>query len=341
MRSSGSRSRPGRRRTVNKTYIAQIIETINGVTASCGPVLLYGENIDTGSRIAGLARGLTVNPAGSILNVGNCELTHMGVGFGMMLDGGNAVVFMKQLDFLLLGIDQIVNTFNFLRSVHPVSALGSFTIYPIVCDQGYQGPQSSYNAPGELASLANVNVFCLNAVADVAAVIGDQFVAPGFRIICTSQRLFGAPALDLPLEARSPDHAIFKYRSGRDLTIACYNFSLRDGAEIAARLATEGIDSELFHVNYVPGMDAALLAQSCARTGALAVIDDSKSVAKFGDMLITELRAQQRDLAVLSLGRRGCDAPGIGVAEDRFIPDYSAALEFARRTRTEAIGPRR
>ncbi len=75
-------------------------------------MLLFGENIDTGSRIAGLARGLKVNPAGRILNVGNCELTHIGLGLGMMLDGGNAVVFMKQLDFLLLGIDQMVNTFN-------------------------------------------------------------------------------------------------------------------------------------------------------------------------------------------------------------------------------------
>ena len=98
------------------TYIKQIIESVNGVTERCGPVLLFGENIDTGSRIAGLARGLTVNSKGRILNVGNCELTHCGVGFGMMLDRGNAVLFMKQLDFLLLGLDQIVNTFNFIRA---------------------------------------------------------------------------------------------------------------------------------------------------------------------------------------------------------------------------------
>ena len=54
---------------MSKTYIGQIIESVNAVTETCGPVLLYGENIDTGSRIAGLARGLTVNPAGRILNL--------------------------------------------------------------------------------------------------------------------------------------------------------------------------------------------------------------------------------------------------------------------------------
>ena len=53
------------------TYIGQILEQVNRVTENCGPILLYGENIDTGSRIGGLARGLKVNPEGQILNVGN------------------------------------------------------------------------------------------------------------------------------------------------------------------------------------------------------------------------------------------------------------------------------
>jgi hypothetical protein len=33
-----------------------------------------------------------VNPAGRIQNVGNCELTHAGVGLGMVIDGGQAAV---------------------------------------------------------------------------------------------------------------------------------------------------------------------------------------------------------------------------------------------------------
>lgn len=315
---------------MGKTYIGQIIESVNAVTEHCGPVLLYGENIDTGSRIAGLARGLKVNPAGRILNVGNCELTHMGVGFGMMLDGGKAAVFMKQLDFLLLGIDHVVNTFNFIRTVHPMNEMGSFTIFPIVCDQGYQGPQSSLNAPGDLASLANVNVFCLNGAEDAAQVIRDQFVHPGFRLVCTSQRLFGAPSLDLPIESRAADNSIFKYRSGHDLTVACYNFSLRDGLAMADSLSAAGLESDLFHVNYVPGMDTALIAQSCARTGVLVVLDDSKSVAKFGDALITDVRSRQAGLAALVLGRRGCDPAGYGVVEDRFLPDADAVAAFVR-----------
>lgn len=315
---------------MSNTYIGQIIEQVNSVTGSCGPVLLYGENIDTGSRISGLARGLKVNPAGRILNVGNCELTHMGVGFGMMLDGGNSVVFMKQLDFLLLGIDQMVNTFNFIRAYPPVSGLGSFTIFVIVCDQGYQGPQSSINSASDFASMANINAYCLNGSEDASSVIREQLVTPGFRMVCLSQRLFGAPSLNIPVETRAADNSMFKYRSGDNVTLVCYNFALRDGAELAERLSGAGIQSDLFHVNYVPGMDTGILADSCARTRRLVLIDDSKTIAKFGDVLVSQLRSRDMDFAVLSLGRRGCSAENYGVGEDRFILNHDEVLAFAR-----------
>ena len=37
-----------------------------------------------------------------------------GVGFGLMLRSVNSVFFMKQFDFLLLGIDHLVNTYNII-----------------------------------------------------------------------------------------------------------------------------------------------------------------------------------------------------------------------------------
>ena len=312
------------------TYISQIIEQVNAVTARCGPIFIFGENIDTGSRISGLARGLTVNPAGRIKNVGNCELTHAGVGLGIMLDGGQAALFSKQLDFMLLGLDQFVNTFNVIRASRPRSAWGSFTIFVIVCDQGYQGPQSSFNGAGDFASIVNIPVFCLNGAADASQVIANHFAAPGFRIMCLSQRVFGASALDLPIEAASSDDAIFRYRSGTDTTIVSFNFSLRDASDLDARLRAAGITSDLFHTNFVPGMDTTMLIDSCRRTGKLIMVDDSKTVTKFGDALVTELVEGGVDIDVLSFGRRGCPDGDYGAIDDRFLPDFERALAFVR-----------
>jgi len=319
---------------LNKNYITQIVEEVNSVTEHCGPVLLFGENIDTGSKLSGLARGLTVNQEGRILNVGNCELTHIGVGLGMMMDGGNSAVFMKQLDFLLLGLDQLVNTFNFIRSTNPLERLGSFTIFLIICDQGYQGPQSSLNSAGDVASLGNINVYCLNTVEEARSVVGAQFVSPGFRVICTSQRLFGTPALDIPTEMTAADSSLFRYRSGDDLTIACYNFSLREGLRVADQLSASDIKSDVFHVNFVPGIDLAPIIESCSRTGALVLLDDSKTVTKFGDGLVTELHARDVKPEVLSLSRRGSEGMDYGVSEDQFVVEDHSVLDFLEEIRS-------
>lgn len=316
---------------MSNSYIGHIIEQINLATESCGPILLYGENIDTGSRIGGLARGLKVNSSGRILNVGNCELTHIGVGLGIMMDGGSSAVFMKQLDFLLLGFDQIVNTYNYIRAFPRQEGVGSFTIFPIVCDQGYQGAQSSLNAAGDFASMANIDVFCLNGAEDASVIIREQFVNPGFRVICTSQRLFGAPVLDLKIEARSSDNAVFRYRTGSDITLVCYNFSLREGVKLAEHLSGIGIQSDLFHVNFVPDMNISLFAESCNRTRKLVLIDDSKSGAKFGDVLVRRLQASAVEFSVLTLFRQRCAVADYGVVEDRFTLDYEQVLSFVER----------
>lgn len=313
------------------TYISQIIEKVNAVTDRCGPIFIFGENIDCGSRISGLARGLTVNPSGRIQNVGNCELTHCGIGLGIMLDGGQAALFVKQLDFMLLGLDQFVNTFNVIRAFRPPNVWGSFTVFVIVCDQGFQGPQSSFNGAEDFASIANIPVFCLNGTADASRVVDRYFAAPGFRIMCLSQRLFGAPPFPDAAEDASPDGAVFRYRSGDDATVVSYNFSLRDAIELDARYRAAGAAADVFHVNFVPGMDLRPLVESCRRTGRVVLVDDSKSVTKFGDGLVTELSAHGADVRVLPFFRRGCTNRDYGATEDRFLPDAEAALAFLRR----------
>ena len=312
------------------SYISQIIGQVNSVTEQCGPILLFGENIDTGSRIAGLARGLKVNPVGRIQNVGNCELTHYGVGLGMLLDGGQAALFVKQLDFMLLGLDQICNTFNFIRAYRPRNTWGSFTIFVIVCDQGYQGPQSSLNGAGDFASLANIPVYCLNGAGDASRVIENHFASPGFRIICLSQRLFGAPALETAAEWASDDHSVFRYKSGSGTTIVSQNFSLRDALDMDAKLRDADVQSDVFHVNFVPRMDMGPIVESCRRTGRLIVVDDSKTVTKFSDAIAAELCLQKVSVKLLPFSRRGCSDDEYGANEDRFLPDFDKALAFSR-----------
>ena len=310
------------------TYIKHILEQVNLVTEKCGPILLFGENIDTGSCIGGLARGLKVNNEGRIQNVGNYELTHCGVGLGILLDGGNAALFVKQLDFMLLGLDQICNTYNFIRAHSPRENWGSFTIFAIVCDQGYQGPQSSFNGAGDFSSIANIPVYCLNGEEDAKRIIAQEFVRPGFRIICLSQKQFNMPKLSVMPKWISEDGGLFKYKSGDRGTVVSYNFTLNEALSIIEKLSQTGMECDLFQANFLPRMDFGPIIESCSRTGRLVVIDDSKTVTKFSDQILVQLSKNSIPIKLLEINRRSILDCEYGANQDQLEFSIDTIVTF-------------
>ena len=299
------------------------LETINSLIATEGaahPELLqFGENIDKGSRICGIARSL----GGRVLNVGNTENTHVGAGFGMMLAGMNSVLFVKQLDFLLLALDPMVNTLNLLRASHDMDRLGSFSIVAIVCDQGWQGPQSSFNDLAGICSITRADGYALTNLAEARRVIQHQLVRPGFRIIALSQRLFPAPILDLPVISKWGRDAVVQYAAGQDLTIACLGFTLPRGVALAEESSARGRTASLFTVQPVLPHWFGPIVESAARTRRLVVLDDGKGAVSMAHKIAAQVLRIEPGCHVTIHTREAevCHH----VNEDRF----DAALELA------------
>ncbi len=312
----------------NFSYIEKISNYLDIATQGDEPVFIYGENIDNGSRISGLASNLIGTSTRIIQNVGNCELTHCGIGFGIMIDGGNAVLYVKQLDFVLLGLDQICNTYNYIRAYVDPKFWGSFTIVAIVCDQGYQGAQSSFNNPGDLSSLAGIPVYCLNSGVDIAKVIQSQLIKPGFRIICISQNNFKYIIPEVSTIYTDSDNGIFKYRDGGNVTIVSYNFSLNKAIELSEYLDLQGLGSDVFHVNFIPNLDMGAIIESTKKTQKLIIIDSSRGIIKFGDELLSsqEIRSLQPD--ALMLTRRGRNNSELQEVSENMVIDNLMVLRF-------------
>ena len=93
-------------------YIEFINNLIKQEVSGAENLVLFGQNISAGSCLGGLTRDLSVSNNSKIINSTNTENSLCGFGFGLMMNGVSSVFFMKQLDFLLLGIDHLVNTFN-------------------------------------------------------------------------------------------------------------------------------------------------------------------------------------------------------------------------------------
>lgn len=257
-------------------YIEYVNAKLKEVLAKAPDMAIFGQNINAGSCIGGYTRGIKLNEKSIIINSTNTENALVGVGFGMMLSNLKAIFFMKQLDFLLLGIDQIVNTNNILRTK---KGIGSFTIMPIIVDSGYEGPQSSLNTLPDFCSISSTDGYALTNKHDIDFALENLMLRPGFRIISFSQRLLKTEILSISDSVKNADDGSwFQYSSGEDLTIACFNLSLPIGYNLSQDLESQGIRSTLFSVNYVHNQDLSPIIESYKKTGKLLIIDDTKSV---------------------------------------------------------------
>lgn len=252
--------------------------------------VLFGQNIKSGSCLGGLTRNIKLSENSRIVNSTNAENSLVGFGFGLMMNGASSVFFMKQLDFLLLGIDQLVNTFNIIRNVKDNNPIGSFTIVATVVDSGYEGPQSSFNNFHDICSIARIQGFTINNKSDADYIFENEFLNPGFRIIALSQRLGKLEINDTlsPINSYSKGN-IFQYSEGIDVTIVSINFSFCQTNELVKYLLENRITATHFHINNIINSNWDEVISNVAITKKIIIIDDSKSIQTATDLLLSQL----------------------------------------------------
>ena len=256
------------------TYLEYVNSLIRDEVFKAERLVFYGQNVGTGSCLGGLTRNVKVQNGSRIINTQNSENTLVGVGFGMMLNSVSSIFCMKQQDFLLLGIDHLVNTYNIIRASRPNA---SFTILPIIVDSGYEGPQSCLNSFGDFCSIARIDGFSCTNKSDAKKIIKRHLVSPGFSIIGVSQRLFRQELLDLDALKAGRDGKYFQYKSGTKATIVCFNFSLPYGLTLVDKLSEIGVRASLFSINTYSEFDFSPIMDDLNKTENLVVLDDSKS----------------------------------------------------------------
>lgn len=276
------------------TYLTFLNTLLRKEVSTRKNLVAFGQNIAAGSYLGGLTAGLSVPPSSRIINTINAENSLVGFGFGLTLAGTDAIFFMRQIDFLLLATDQLVNTYNSIRN-NPAGLSGSFTIMTTVIDQGYEGPQSSLNNLGDFCSLAHIDAFTVTNKADMEKIISAKLVSPGFRIIAASPRLYKTEIIAPPrLLYCSPHLDLFEYQRGGDATIVCFNLSFPYGDALSREMQKIGVHPSLFGVTVPVPIDWSVILESVKKTKKLIILDDSKSVNCSYTSLLAEARGRFR-----------------------------------------------
>lgn len=269
--------------------------------------VVYGQNVNAGSRLGGLAAGFAGLPNCRVLNTPNSENSLVGMGFGLMLSGVPSMYLLKQQDFLLLGVDHLVNSWNALRSRGPFVP---FVLAMIVVDNGWEGPQSGFNNTGGLASLARIPAFFATGELEIPLAVSGAFQG-GPAILAVSQRLFRTEMkpLELASEASSHDsYVVYTARSGVSsaplLVILASNFSLDYAVTLRKHALDRGCDvTVISYFKYEESVDDRLAA-ICAQADFVVSIDDRKATLGADGGVCADLRRRVPSAPITSLSRR-------------------------------------
>jgi len=298
------------------SYLQSLNKVISDQVNQMENTLVYGENLDRGSYISGISKNLIAGPTRLVKNIGNCEYTHCGVGFGLMMSGHNAVLFVKQLDFMMLGIDHFVSTYGQICATNYQKPLGSFTIVTAVYDQGFQGPQSSFRGLNEICSMSGASGFLLQENADTKKVVMEEMSKPGFRFIALSQRMANDEVSETEIISASPDNSVLQFAQGNDATIICFGYTLVHGKSLISGIRDLGRTASLFTVNYVrdPKWEIAINAASASQK--LVIIDDTRGATSLAFRFLAD--ALEFDKNIVFTIVRNRDALSTTVSDEKF-----------------------
>ena len=256
--------------------------------------VIFGQNIVAGSRISGLGSGLDNLSGATAINSTNSENSLMGMGFGLSLSGIPSLFLMKQHDFALLGLDQLINTNNVLRNGRLKSP---FIILMVIVDSGFEGPQASLNSLDEFASLTKASVHFLSTI-DTAF---EHSESPGLHFLALSQLNMKRKVLEATSPVFKTSSAI-QYKSQkpiqsqRSITIVVYGVEIGIGIEVIKKLEMAGLSVDLFVMQELSnGIVTKEFMKVLQNYDEVVIIDTGKSDIHFSsDLTIALLSRGQK-----------------------------------------------
>ena len=299
-------------------------------------VFLLGEDIGVYGGSFGVTRGLVDEfGPGRVRDTPITESTIVGAAIGAAAGGSRPVAEIMFMDFVTLGVDQLVNQAAKLRYLHGMDC-------PLVVrtpsggGRGYGATHSQsferlfFGAPG-------IRIAAPATGADFAGLLRTAIRCPDPVLFVEHKRFY-------PLRWELPDDPLPPVpfgkariaRPGTDLTILAWSWMAHLSTLVAARLAEDEISAEVVDLRTLCPLDRDAIAASARKTGRVLVVEEGPltgGVAAEIAAFAAEAAFGRLAAPVRRVASPDCPVPAAKPLEAAVIPGedaiYQAALELA------------
>jgi acetoin:2,6-dichlorophenolindophenol oxidoreductase subunit beta len=265
-----------------------------------------------------------------VRNTPVAEAVTVGLAAGAAAAGLRPLAFITYVDFLMIGLDPLVNYAAKLKFKSAGQLTAPMVVKATAGAKG-QGPTHAQSLDSWLMNVPGISVVAPSTSGDAYGLLKTALRATGPVVYIDHKRLF-------PLGGQVPDEETLVplgsaavRREGRHVTLVAHSYTSLVTVEAANLLAKEGIEAEVIDLRSVWPIDWSTLEASVRRTGHLLTVEEGQEVCGVGTEIAFELQQRVAGLRVARLGARRMPVSASPALESYALPDAQRVAESARR----------
>ncbi|HEX4198477.1 MAG TPA: transketolase C-terminal domain-containing protein [Caulobacteraceae bacterium] len=258
------------------------------------------------------------------------EAAMVGLGVGAAAAGYRPLVSITYMDFLMLGLDALVNYAAKARFKTGGQVTAPVVVKTTAGAKG-QGVAHSQCLEAWLMGVPGLVVVAPSDAADAYGLMKSALRHDGPVVFVDHKRLFPT-AGEVPLaETFGPIGQAAIRRPGEHATIATHGHMVRIAAQAAERLARDGVSCEIVDLRTLAPLDVATVAASAARTGALVTLEEGQLTCGVGAEVAFRVRESVGAVRVARVGALAAPISSNPVLEAAALPDAARVIDAVRR----------
>lgn len=253
------------------------------------------------------------------------EAAMVGIGAGAAAAGLKPIISITYMDFLMLGLDPLVNYAAKLK-YKTSGALTAPMVVKTTAGAKGQGVAHSQCIEAWLMAVPGLKVVAPSNPADAYALMRAAINDPGPVVYIDHKKLFPIPGA---LETSAPPARIGEaaiLREGTDLTLATHAYMTRVAAEAAERAGQRGISCEVVDLRSLAPLDVPTLQTSVDKTGRLLTLEEGQATCGVGVEVAQRLREAGSTFTFRRLGALAAPVSSNPVLEAACVPDADQVL---------------
>jgi len=257
------------------------------------------------------------------------EAATVGVAAGAAAAGLRPVAFITYMDFLMLGLDPLVNYAAKLRW-KTAGQLQAPLVVKTTCGAKGQGVAHSQCLEAWLLSVPGLKVVAPSTPADAYGLLKTAIREDGPVVYVDHKRLFPTAGLVPVAEQLVPLGQASVRRPGTAVTVVSWSYQVRLVLEAAELLQREGLSCEVVDLRSLAPLDLATVCASVAKTRALLTVEEGQVVCGVGAEIAFQVQENVAGVRVARLGARRAPVSAQPALEAFVLPGVARIVAAVR-----------